>query len=900
MLRQVPFIGREEELTQIKNFIEEQNSRHVLCILAPGGIGKTRLLAEIHNRYARSEMNSLLVADIIDFDDRTLHLPRNVERQIAHQLDQSAFEPYLRGLQDLLKMETIGVSSQALQQQAERVRQTFVDNLNNVSLNKRLVLLFDTAEKLEHEEVSNALSKSMFASKNTLFVLTGRPDKEWWGPFQTQLGSDTKVIELEPLKEESSQQYLKQKQRLLHLNLDPQIESKLLFLAGGRPILLDLAIEWISRHLPLDWMTTHSLEDLQSLSHEETAKYKEEFEIQLVSEIIKIRHPMDQLALVMSRIYPLTPAMLVKLLRIPQNEAQELFNEAQSYVFVKSLPDGRISLHDEMRRMVNEYVWLEVDPQGSRQRRDSRLATEYLKDEIQRLTKRIKELATEQERDRREANTQIELKAFTTRETLERGLWALREQLLFHTLVVDVNDGFKTFTKIFDDATKVYHFSFREIILKLIQKYVEKLTLPQLDQLDNRRVKYLLDQGKYEQASTLARQISVRQTILPQQQVDTLIDIANAEIRLGELSVGTDYFKKAVEVSRKNNLEAALARATNGLGWAYRLIGDLNSAAKCYRETLDLIYSSEMIDQHLEGLVLNNLAFVYAMLREHRHSALDLNKQALRIWEELDNKRQLGAAYNTRGSILHIFGQFEEAQLYFNKALDLFEEDPEWLSLVYAWRGVSYWARQMYEEAREDLEKAKNYKVKKDIPMIFNRLGRVYNSLNLFEKAREEFEKSHKIASDMNDKLYEIVSLAHLVKLDITEGKFESLSDYEEKMISRYQYIDDKRLIRISNALGGLYIRFGVMLVASGRLEDAMHYFKSGSIKLSRFPSYGHTRFSNNIIEIEQHLNRQNLATSSTMGQLGKLFYEFWKDERLATQYPEVLPVFARWKKWKE
>jgi len=37
-----------------------------------------------------------------------------------------------------------------------------------------------------------------------------------------------------------------------------------------------------------------------------------------------------------------------------------------NYVFVKQLPDGRISLHDEMRRMVNEYVWPQVDPDRER------------------------------------------------------------------------------------------------------------------------------------------------------------------------------------------------------------------------------------------------------------------------------------------------------------------------------------------------------------------------------------------------------------------------------------------------------------------------------------------------------------------------------------------------------
>jgi len=54
MSAQVPFIDREAELAQIERLISEWGTRRVICVGAHGGIGKTRLLQEIRNRYLLS------------------------------------------------------------------------------------------------------------------------------------------------------------------------------------------------------------------------------------------------------------------------------------------------------------------------------------------------------------------------------------------------------------------------------------------------------------------------------------------------------------------------------------------------------------------------------------------------------------------------------------------------------------------------------------------------------------------------------------------------------------------------------------------------------------------------------------------------------------------------------
>ena len=112
MNRQIPFIGRDKELTQIDRLIRGSLTQCIICIDGDGGIGKTRLLQDVVDRYMAE--TSLIVANIIDFDNRALHDPENMERMIAKSLGETEFGPYLRGLVDYHKMEAAGVSDERL------------------------------------------------------------------------------------------------------------------------------------------------------------------------------------------------------------------------------------------------------------------------------------------------------------------------------------------------------------------------------------------------------------------------------------------------------------------------------------------------------------------------------------------------------------------------------------------------------------------------------------------------------------------------------------------------------------------------------------------------------------------------------------------------------------------
>lgn len=366
MAKQVPFINREHELDLIEELIRKWDTWGIFCINAPGGVGKTRLLQEVYKRYTSSKQARLITTDIIDFDDRTFHIMQNVGRRIAQMLDESKFEPYLRSLLDRLKMQEAGVSTEQLAQASLAIDQAFADCFNKISEQQRIVLFMDTTDAIEGTAVRDYVAGIGEQVKNGVLLIAGRNARSIGEFMQAKLGEKVQIIDLKPLQEKASESYLQQKQKLLHISLEPELSQKLLFLAGGRPIMIDLAVDLLSQEIPLEWLAESSLEEIESLSEQQIQVRRQEFERRLVHHIADTRRLMDWLILVMSRVYPLVPEMIGKLLSISEDEATSLFQDAQNYVFVKQLPDGRISLHDEMRRMINAYVWPEVDPDGYR------------------------------------------------------------------------------------------------------------------------------------------------------------------------------------------------------------------------------------------------------------------------------------------------------------------------------------------------------------------------------------------------------------------------------------------------------------------------------------------------------------------------------------------------------
>ena len=894
MPEQNPFIGRDDELSQIKDLMDDWEKPHLLFVQGDGGIGKTRLLQETYSRFAQPSDSRLLFTPIFDFDDRKLQLPKNLEFEISQKLGRDVVKSYLNSLQDLRKMETGEFSQSAIDNQKKQVRLAFLDSCQQVALNQRIVLLFDTVDAFDNEkkwaEIWDFLKELYLKTANLFLVFAGRNVEELWKSVQGSLLKNVHLINLASLGEDESQEYLQQRQNQLHISLEPELGKKILILSQGRPILMDLATHWLAHERPDKWLVDSSVEELLLLSEQE----KKDFEKNLVLQISQVRTQLDRLILLLSRVYPLDVNAISELLKISIERSHALLDEANKYVFVKILPQGRIALHDEMRRMVHQYVWDEIDPTKERRKRDSKWAAKYLANNIREVSERIEQLESLEKTAKETDDAQAELSAFVERESLEHELWDMKEQRLYHVMYSDAQQGLDVFMKLFDEATLAYEFSSRDELLDLVDKYLDKFSPEQKNEIGIRRVKYFLDKGDYLQAKKLTQEILQRENITIEQKIDMLIQLGNLDIRLGELDNSIVTFEEAVQLSKTHDLDHWLARALNALGWAYRNQGNYKKALSNYLEAYFLSY--HLGDHKRTAWLLNNMGYLNAF-RGNRQKALDNCWSALEIWGEIDFGRGIGATHSTLGEIYRRFDQLEEAFFHYNKALDIFSDanDIEWMSTVRCGRGAAFLAEGNLEKGMEDLQWALDNGPENLKPRALHYQAQFYMLSRDWLAAESCLEESRKVSSRTGDRQYNFRSFADLIDITWETGKFSQWKKYKDELDILCKQEFGEEVYRLK---GSSLRKIGDLAICHGDYKEALTSYQKGFSLIGKYEVHSPYTVREQLKITSMRINQ--VCPIETIRDLGKDLEEYWKNtEELLQEYPEALLTFDRWKQEK-
>ena len=903
METRMPFIAREFELNKIETLIKEKGTRRVLWIQGPGGSGKTRLLEEVAARFLGHPGMSLSTG-IIDFDDRILHVPENLERVIAQKLGEESYGQYLKEMQDWRTMQNSEVSAEALNRQSEYVYKILVENFARVTAKNRVVLLFDTVEKAE-EEVWERLLQLISDTQNALFLLVSRKQERYWNALKKSITKDAERITWKPMEDEKfGELYIQHKEKVLSFSLPVDMHTKLLHFVGSSPILIDMAIDAISHNIVPEPLINLKVETARQLPKKAREKMRTDFEVQLVRRMMEMRDVMDQLVLMMSRVYPLDAEMIATLLNVPPDAARDLLEKARLRVYVKSLPDRRITLHDEVRAMIKNHIWEDIDPLKKRRTRDSRIAAAYFKVQEKNLADEIKKLRAQRKNEegaiaekgnvekRKGKSSETLDEAYSREEAAQSALWSVREQLLYHTLFVDPNkSGLATFTHIFDEATRTYNFPYRDILLKQIENYYGQLTIEQKYEIDNRHVKVMLDSGKYEKAEVLSAKMLKLPSLSPVRRVDMLIQYGNIQIRLGHIKDGRDCFAQAVDICKEKKLKTSLVPALNALGWSYRLIGNAEAAVENYQKALEL--SIQTRDKLRHAWILNNLAFVSSQ-QEHFGTALSLCEQAQDLWEQINFGRGLGALYEVYGSIYVHMGQFDKSVVEYTKALGKFDKhDFEWLSRIHAGLGLAHRLTGQLTLAERELNIARNYNFKPDSAMILHRLAHVKAEQGNFEQAKRYFQESYTASIAISDTYHELNNLGDLSNIDITEGKY---SEYDQYITAFKKYKKNWPEVSFARAEGMLLKHIADLALGLGSdyYATAAKYYPQAFILLARQEAYQEYTVQNQLRSMELHWKTLDLPLGER-ARLAHLLYNTWKKNGLSDQHPEAISYFIRW-----
>ncbi len=941
----VPFINREEELATIQKHLQAWGSRCVIFISGDGGIGKTRLLSEVEQRFSDLERLPLRVPSIMDFDDEQYKVSGNVGFSLARQLDVNVFEPYFEASRELqLAEERWGsADSPLVVRKALAISRLFIENFNEVSNKSRVLLRIDTTDVISNDDTLSLTYMFDLAShlENMVMLIAGRNAEELYDTFGAELGDDAILISLQPFTLSNSRDYLALKQQMLKVTFDIEWMDKLFILAGGLPVLIDLAIEWAQAHRPLPEMENLSLSELEQLqqqaesddsqAREHLESLQEQFKREIVMPIAQLHSPLDHLKLVLSKVPRLDLEGVMEMLNLNRQEATDLVDKATLSVAIKVLPDERLKLHDVVEELIKEHVWKELDPSGSWEQRDNRRAIDYLTRKSMALLTQVRKLKQHEYQVVDAADPSEVLTAYTERRDKEIDFWSLRTERLRRQLESNVYKGYELFGQDYKLArTESSGITYRSSLLSEIEPYAD-FEHPSVDINGNclseeDRVKVQRDiadeatySGMYARAAQIYENLLTKIAPDSVDYISTLNGQANLLVRAGKLRDALRVNERALKLSQDIGSEEWKIKSALSIGWVHRLMGHLGAAQQHYNQAL--LLAMEHDDDERIALIYSQIAYVHAL--QHQNRALTEIQRAITMWQELVRKQEgnrfhLGLCYNVAGEICLELERPEEALVYFELSWNIFDIEEahglsqerqalEWKSKSRSGRGFAYWqlastalrkedeqaARNYLSAARDDLEWATEHAAPFDNPLILNRLGETYFLLEKYDQSAKVWQQSMKQARQIGDAFTELHSLSDLARLAFYHSlpKFPRWRDFET-----YYNRDYRRKYRglYFEILHGLFHTYlGHLALKGKQIDEAIRLYDSGLSILAPTSTYASFNLAGQLEFMEEEVLPQ--INPETVREIAGRLQRTWIER---TQDITALAYFRKWMRW--
>lgn len=226
----------------------------------------------------------------------------------------------------------------------------------------------------------------------------------------------------------------------------------------------------------------------------------------------------------------------------------------------------------------------------------------------------------------------------------------------------------------------------------------------------------------------------------------------------------------------------------------------------------------------LASLLKGNLpdsALIYAF------KVIELSKH-----ENFPNKF-LAKAYNKIGNIYQKKGDLKQAEIYYNKSLDIFRTIPsrvgqKGMADCFNNLATTFQSQGSYKKAIElfieSLKLRKKLKTEKYIAILYNNLGYCYLSLKDTQKAKEYFNKSLKIKIKLKRIESKAYSYNNLGDVELFNNNFKKAREYYQQALEIRKKYDNK------GNLAYTYESFGALYLKEAKYDKALAYFDSALV----------------------------------------------------------------------
>ena len=766
------FIGRRRELKLFEDMLFRKRPEWILHISGPGGIGKTRLLEQMLEEAQTIQVEEplkgvLLTAGLVDFYKTANHTFFGLLGDIARQLGWihfGTFEKELSRFRHLLSREPEPDVTER-HEAARRVTEAFFDDYGRLIRDYRIVLLFDTCEEargmenwlmdtflprlvsLEEltstvDEEGTELETAEMCVDHTILVIAGRKQLA----FPEHLASYVNVRTLEPFTVEETRAFFREG------GLGPERVSEELLeqihdLSAGSLLYIALSFDWLYNEVG---------------TPEELVAPGESFGERLISWVLRLKGDEDRAILYMALAWRrMHTALLSHLLQMEKEEADELIERMSRFSFIKYRPpgeefkEGSVLLHDEMRDLVMRHAWPKFGSEDTKR--------QLLQQVIGWYRERIRELEGD------------DVLAGTASPRYEETRYLLAEWG-YYQMRVSLEKGFASVEPLFRQAVHHLDLAFCELLNEEVNRFSNRLTHAQLDQLRFREALTASRRERFGEAIDIWRGLLRRPDFDRKLQATTLMLLTEAESYTGRVDQAIEHGEKAEKlykqllqdpayVEQRSLLEREKGQLYNNLGFAYRVKGQMDLAFEYYQRSLEVRRTRKGAAR-----TLNNMGFVCFLLGDLIKARTYIGR-AQKIREQLQIPYELGLGYNTMGIVMEHSGRTDEAADLYHKAIAAFDEaeSRRGRALVLTNLGRMRRVMNQFEQAKGYLEEARRTFERlgdtDNLIVVLNELGCVYRQRQEagdWEAAERLLEASYELAHSVGNSFRQADNLEDL------------------------------------------------------------------------------------------------------------------------------------------
>jgi CHAT domain-containing protein/Tfp pilus assembly protein PilF len=152
-----------------------------------------------------------------------------------------------------------------------------------------------------------------------------------------------------------------------------------------------------------------------------------------------------------------------------------------------------------------------------------------------------------------------------------------------------------------------------------------------------------------------------------------LSNLSHLYYQVGMYDKALEYGQEALQLSEKENDLSGMARCLNALGVIFSSINELQDAEQCFRDALHLA-ADKLHDSSLQGIILNNLAYIHFSGSSEIGKAKEYLTNALTLAIQVSNKATEGNVRSSMAMLAMEEGEIDNARFQAEAALRIYRE----------------------------------------------------------------------------------------------------------------------------------------------------------------------------------------------------------------------------------